>query len=284
MYGFSTAFNSDLWLGLGLQCVFVWFGFGFKHTTVLWLFHSVAVAATATAAAATFYLFIYVPFFVARTGFYNWSHLCGETLWKSCKVADSSLVLRDSLSVLFRFGCSFSIHPVYFFQFQRVHIQTRDNLYVVQISMLLQCLFMGSFWPLLLRSNVRKAWRILQICSSFCSSHIDFSFWFTKIRCNEHTCGYVHMHWIQYIIWITFGLIFNYIVFKTHTGVCVFVYRDMKMMWNSFDLLSQRERKNNQRQTMLKAKKPTSKKKYFNKESNDNGNNSQFDRQFVLRV
>lgn len=37
-----------------------------------------------------------------------------------------------------------------------------------------------------------------------------------------NTNGYVHMHWIQYIIWITFGLIFNYIVF---------IYRDMKMMW-----------------------------------------------------
>lgn len=61
----------------------------------LWLFCTVAVDATAAAAAAaaTFYLFIYVPFFVARTGFYNWSHLCGETLRKSCKVADSSRAL-----------------------------------------------------------------------------------------------------------------------------------------------------------------------------------------------
>lgn len=139
----------------------------------LWLFHSVAATATA---AATFYLFIYVPFFVARTGFYNWSHLCGETLWKSCKVADSSRASRLAqfvfgLAARFRF-----ILFIFFFQFQRVHIQTRDNLYVVQISMPLQCLFMGSFWPLLLRSNVRKAWRILRICSSFCSSHIDFSF------------------------------------------------------------------------------------------------------------
>lgn len=60
--------------------------------------------------------------------------------------------------------------------------------------------------------------------------HMHFNVWLaaffrfdsdTQIRCNEHTVT-VHMHWIQYIIWITFGLIFNYIVF---------IYRDMKMMW-----------------------------------------------------
>lgn len=94
---------------------------------------------------------------------------------------------------------------------------------------------MGSFWPLLQRSNVRKAFRILLVWFFFVSFAIHFSRWVFSFTSSsvlleihryqdlvQWTHSYVHMHWIQYIIWITFTLIFNYIVF---------IYRDMKMMW-----------------------------------------------------
>lgn len=62
---------------------------------------------------ATFYLFIYVPFFVARTGFYNWLHLCGETLRKSrCRwlFVHVQFFLRHFFRVLLRnSSCFFCI-------------------------------------------------------------------------------------------------------------------------------------------------------------------------------
>lgn len=77
------------------------------------------------------YLFIYVPFFVARTGFYNWSHLCGETLWKSSKVADSSRALLKSVffwvlvvfSFVFDSSCLLFSFSSFLFN---VHSQTRE--------------------------------------------------------------------------------------------------------------------------------------------------------------
>lgn len=62
---YATIFDSVLLLGFFLV-------FCYANTRLL-----------AAMLLATFYLFIYVPFFVARTGFYNWLHLCGETLRKS---------------------------------------------------------------------------------------------------------------------------------------------------------------------------------------------------------
>lgn len=118
--------------------------------------------------------------------------LCGKVA-----VADSSCMFSSFWGIFFVY--CFEIHPVSFALYDQI-----DNL-IFETQCVCMCsahsVFMGSFWPLLLSSNARKAFRILVVCL-FCHTvmqPLDGLFLFSlfllrykEIRCNEHTDIRVH--------------------------------------------------------------------------------------------